>query len=48
MYIDLLGDWPAYVFMVVFVVFISYVIVKSLKGAQDVSMDAQQKAKPKK
>ncbi|MCL2390904.1 MAG: hypothetical protein FWD54_05175 [Endomicrobia bacterium] len=39
MYINFASDWPAYIFMAAFVVFMVYVIVKG-HGKEDVSANA--------
>jgi hypothetical protein len=35
MYIDFASDWPAYLFMLIFVVFFAYVIVATKKDDSD-------------
>ena len=35
MYIDFASDWPAYIFMAIFLVFIAYVIVKGHPKTDD-------------
>jgi hypothetical protein len=33
MIIDFMSDWPAYVFMAIFIFFVTYVIIKGNSGA---------------
>lgn len=37
MYIDFASDWPAYVFMVLFIVFVAYVIIKGNSKEEEVT-----------
>lgn len=50
MYIDLASDWPAYVFIAVFLVFIVYVIIKGHPKAVEDNVVAEKitEAKQKK
>ena len=47
MYINFASDWPAYIFMAVFVAFMVYVIVKG-HGKEEVSVDAAPDTKKEK
>ena len=39
MYFDFFADWPAYVFIVIFIGFVAYVIVKGNSGGDVLSKD---------
>jgi len=39
MYFNFIADWPAYVFIAIFIIFVAYVIIKGNSGGDILSKD---------